>query len=89
MTDTTTDHTPTSTPGQGFAVTALVLGCVSIVTFWLWAVVPILAIIFGGIAMYKARSAGRKPSGMAIAGLVLGIVFTAIFVLIILIAMSA
>lgn len=72
-----------SPPGQGFAVTSLVLGCCSIALFWLWAIPPILAIVFGSIAIFKARGAGRKPSGMAVAGLVLGIVFTALFALVI------
>ena len=72
----TSTSTSTSTPGQGLAITGLVLGCVSIFMFWMYAIVPILAIIFSGVSMNKAKKAGLKPNGMAIAGLVLGIIFT-------------
>ena len=58
------------------AIAGLVLGCVSIFMFWLYAIVPILAIIFSGVSMNQAKKAGAKPNGMAIAGLVLGIIFT-------------
>jgi len=72
----------TTTPvAQGLSIASLVLGCVGIFLFWLYAIVPVLAIIFGGVAINKQKKAGVKPSGMAIAGLVLGIVFTAIMVL--------
>lgn len=73
---------------QGFSITSLVLGCCSIVFFWLWGIVPVLAIVFGGIALSKQKAAGVKPSGMAVAGLVLGIVFTAITALFFLAALS-
>jgi hypothetical protein len=73
MTNTTAEPT---TPGQGLAITGLVLGCVSIFMFWLYAIVPVLAIIFSGVSMSQAKKAGAKPNGMAIAGLVLGVIFT-------------
>lgn len=75
-------------PSQGLAVTALVLGCCSVFFFWLYAIVPVLAIIFGAVSMDRSKKAGRKPSGMAVAGLTLGIIFTAIFALIFLAAVS-
>jgi hypothetical protein len=75
------DAQPTST-GNGLAVTALVLGCCSVFFFWLYAIVPILAIVFGGVSINQAKKLNRKPSGMAVAGLTLGIIFTAIFALI-------
>ena len=62
--------------GQGMGVTGLVLGIVSIFLFWLYAIVPILAIIFSGISMNQTKKEGAKFNGMAIAGLVLGIIFT-------------
>lgn len=68
-------QTQATTVGQGFAITGLVLGIVGIFMFWLYAIVPVLAIIFSGIAMNKAKQVGAKPSGMAVAGLVLGIIF--------------
>ena len=82
----TTQETPTTiTPlkAQGLSITAMVLGICSVFFFWLYAVVPILAIVFGSVAMYQQKEAGQKPNGMAIAGLALGIVFTAIFALIV------
>jgi hypothetical protein len=79
----------TSNPGQGMAITSLVLGCVSIVFFWLYAITPILAIVFGGVSINQSKRAGLKPNGMAVAGLVLGIVFLAIPVLIVLVTVAA
>lgn len=72
---------PPSRPDNAFSITALVLGCCSVFFFWLYGIVPILAIIFGGVAIRRAKQHNLKPSGMAVAGLVLGIVFTAITVL--------
>lgn len=80
--------TPPAQP-QGFAITALVLGCVGILTFWIYGIVPILAIVFGGISIAQSKKAGHKPQGMAVAGLVLGIVELAIIVLIVLAALAA
>ena len=79
----------TSRPGNGMAIASLVLGCCSIVFWWLWGIVPVLAVIFGGVSMNQSKKAGWKPSGMAIAGLVLGIVFTLVALLIFLAAASA
>jgi hypothetical protein len=74
--------------GQGMGVTGLVLGIVSIFSFWLYAIVPILAIIFSGISMNQTKKAGAKFNGMAIAGLVLGIIFTIPGVIIALLVIS-
>ena len=59
---------------NGQSIAALVLGCCSIL-FYVTLIVPALAIIFGTIAIRAQKEAGQKVSGMAIAGLVLGIVF--------------
>jgi hypothetical protein len=75
------DAQPTST-GNGLAIAALVLGCCSVFFFWLYGIVPVLAIIFGGVSINQAKKLNRKPSGMAVAGLTLGIIFTAIAVLV-------
>jgi hypothetical protein len=75
-------------PAQGFAITSMVLGIVGVFGFWFYAVIPILAIIFGGVAISSAKKVGAKPSGMAIAGLVLGIIFTAIFVILVLVGVA-
>lgn len=75
---------PTLPTAQGLSITSMVLGICSAFFFWLFAVVPILAIIFGGVAMHQQKQAGVKPNGMAITGLTLGIIFTAVFGLVIL-----
>lgn len=73
------ENTTTNTTNEkkGFNVTSLILGIISISTFFYWyAALPagIIAIIFG--------IAGRKDAGkgMGIAGIILGIVGLAICV---------
>jgi hypothetical protein len=72
---------------SGLAIASMVLGILSLVFCWFTYIgvpVGILAIIFGGIAMSQT---GRDPTlggrGMAIAGLVCGIIGIAIWVLLI------
>ena len=72
---------------KGMAVAALVLGIVAFVTSFVGIAAAILAIIFGAIGMKRAREqpevfGGRK---MAIAGLVLGIVYLSIIAVFLLI----
>lgn len=81
--------TATPQPETPFAITSLVLGCVGVLMFWLYGIVPILAIIFGGISISKSRKAGVKPSGMATAGLVLGIVELSVVVLFVIAIIAA
>ena len=66
---------------SGLAVASLVLGICGTFLGWMYLVAPILAIIFGGVAMRQiANSNGtRTGRGLAIAGLVLGIVCTVIY----------
>ena len=63
----------TSKPAEGFGVASMVLGIVSLFVFGIPA--GTLAVIFGGIALSRVR---KDPSlrgrGMAIAGLVCGII---------------
>jgi hypothetical protein len=59
----------------GQSIAALVLGCCSIF-FYFTLIVPVLAIIFANIAMRAQRKAGQRVNGMAVAGLVLGIIFS-------------
>jgi len=91
MTNSLTETTPEQKPAvnSGFAVTAMVLGIVSIFLAWLFCITSILAIIFAGVDMKKASDEGRKPSGMAITGLVLGIIFTAFYGLILIAGAAA
>ncbi len=58
---------PAAVPGKGLAVASMVVGIVSFFCFGI--ILGILAIIFGGVA----KSKGCK-SGMATAGIVLGVV---------------
>lgn len=57
---------------SGLAVASMVLGIL-----WIFGIGSVLAIIFGGVAMYQIRrSRGQLfGTGMAVAGLTLGIVF--------------
>jgi hypothetical protein len=60
-------------PGRGKAVTALVLGLLSIFMFWTAffdAVLVIAAVAFGVVALTERSGDPRRPRGMAIAGLV-------------------
>lgn len=67
--------------GNGFAVTALVLGLVGLIVFsWipginLFTGIPLglLAVIFGIVAIVKSGSRGGKGKGAGIAGLILGV----------------
>jgi hypothetical protein len=71
---------------SGLAVASLVLGIVGVFINPL----SILAIIFGAIAMSQTgRNPNLKGRGMAVAGLVLGIVVAAFWIIIIIIAGSA
>jgi Domain of unknown function (DUF4190) len=60
---------------NGFAVAALVLGIV-----WFWWIGSILAVIFGAVALHQIdRSRGTQGGkGLAVAGLVLGLVGVAV-----------
>ena len=61
---------PAPVQHNGFAITALVLGILSIVTIFLFPVAILLglaAVVFGALAMKK-----HQPKGLAIAGLITG-----------------
>lgn len=70
--------------GKGFSIAALVLGIVGIVGGWIpyvgyvTLVCSILGIIFGAKGRKMSVAANGKASGLATAGLVLGIVGTAL-----------
>jgi hypothetical protein len=69
-------HPPAPAAKIGFGVTALVLGLVGILFCWIplfGLILPILALIFGGIGIYL--QSGR---GMAVAGLVIGLITFAV-----------
>jgi hypothetical protein len=69
---------------NGFAIAALVLGVASAMCFGLLFVLPLLAIIFGHVALDRIALAqgSEKGRGLAVAGAVLGWVFLVPIVLI-------
>src|SRR5205823_7952118 len=74
------EYAPVPKP-QGLAITAMVLGIVSIVLFCVWYIsIPlgILAIILAIVARGKISRGEASGEGMAKAGLILGILGTAI-----------
>ncbi len=79
---------PAPVRNNPFAITALVLGIVQFVLGLALVgniVAAIPAIIFGAIALKQIRLRGERGRGMAIAGLVLGILGVLYFVLIIIV----
>jgi ABC-type phosphate transport system permease subunit len=69
------------TQGNGLAVASLVLGITSIIFSW-WGLFTlaqvVLAIVFGSAGLYRANR-GAPNKGLAIAGLVLGLIGGAIY----------
>lgn len=76
--------------GNGFGVTALVLGLVGLIIFsWIPGInlftglpLALLAIIFGIVALVKARSRGGKGKGTGGTGLVLGVLAIIVAILV-------
>ncbi len=67
--------------GKGKAVASLVLGIIACIFCWIWGVFQIIGVVAGIVALVLAVSAmntakaeGTKASGMAVAGLVLGLI---------------
>lgn len=78
-------------PRNGFGVTALVLGIVGAVFSWipvLGLILAVLAVVFGALGYTRVRKGQATNSGMAIAGLVLGIM-AFVIQMVILAAMSS
>ncbi|AXG80573.1 DUF4190 domain-containing protein [Streptomyces paludis] len=64
-------------PANGLGTAALVLGIISVVGFCLWGlniVIGILALVFGIIGRRRAGRGEATNGGMALAGIILGIV---------------
>lgn len=74
---TTPVTTPVSAPvqqptGNGFAITALILGILAFLTGWmsiLSFVTSIPAVVFGSLALSKHQSKGMAVTGLVLAGL--------------------
>ncbi len=63
-------------PRNGLAITSMVLGIIGVATCWLTfpgIIFGILAMIFGGVGLARARTDRVSNKGMAIAGLVTGV----------------
>jgi hypothetical protein len=82
-----TYHAPQARATNGMAVASLVLGLVGLVTFWLLAIPPILALVFGlvGRSQIKLSGGRQEGDGLAIAGIVTGIVGMVIFVIVLIV----
>jgi len=70
-------YAPASSDNNGVATTAMVLGIIALVTFWLCglgALLGILAAVLGFVGLSKSKkSAESKGRGQAIAGIVTGL----------------
>ncbi len=67
---------PPVRPTNGYATASLVLGIVSVVLCWtIWGgiVLGVLAVVFGALGIGRTKT-GVPGKGMAVAGIVLGIV---------------
>jgi hypothetical protein len=84
-----------ATPSNGVGVAGGVLGIVGLVLSFIpvldviGLVLAILAVIFGGVGIQKANAAGGVGKGMAVTGLVCGLVAMAIGFLLIAVVFSA
>ncbi|HEY3894758.1 MAG TPA: DUF4190 domain-containing protein [Pseudonocardiaceae bacterium] len=77
MTQSTITPPAQAAQRNGFGVTALVLGIVGAVFSWvpvLGLILAVLAVVFGALGYARARKGQATNSGMAIAGLVLGVI---------------
>ena len=77
-------------PGvSGNAVTALVTGITGLVLCWvpvLDITLGIVAVVFGAVALHQGRTQHRGGTGMAVAGLVTGILTILVFITLVVIA---
>jgi uncharacterized membrane protein YkgB len=71
------------TPGNGVGVTGFVTGLLGLIFFWvpfIGIILGILGVVFGGVGFQQFRKRGQT-NGLAIAGLVLGIITVAIYII--------
>ncbi len=79
-------YPPAPPQTNGKSIAALVLGILSVIIPYVGFILGILAIIFGKLSLNEVKRRGDGGKGLAVAGLVCGIIGTAIYALIILIA---
>ena len=60
---------------SSFAVVGLVLGILSSMFYWLFRNLPVLTIFFSIVALLRIKKHNQRGRKLAIAGLVLGILF--------------
>ena len=61
---------------NGMCIVGFILGVLSVAIYWLIPFLPVLAIIFSGIGLSKIKVENTKGKGLATWGLVLGILYT-------------
>jgi hypothetical protein len=68
---------------NGLAIASMVLGILGLILFVFFMIVPILALIFGLVAMSQISNSGGTQSGngMALTGTILGVVGIVLFLL--------
>ncbi|WP_211116365.1 DUF4190 domain-containing protein [Glycomyces buryatensis] len=72
---------PMSMPQNGLGTAGMVLGIIGIVLFWcgwIGIVLAILAVIFGGVGIARANKGEATNKGMAVSGVVLGVITLAL-----------
>ncbi|MGF7046962.1 putative membrane protein [Paenibacillus sp. DS2015] len=68
---------------NGKSITALVLGVLSIILPYIGLLIGIMAIIFASLSLKELKYKNEQGRGLAVAGLVCGIVGTALYAIII------
>jgi uncharacterized paraquat-inducible protein A len=74
---------------NGKAIAALVLGILAIVLPYIGFIIGIIAIIFASLALKEIKTRSEQGRGLAVAGLVCGIVGTALYAIIIVVVIGA
>jgi len=72
---------PAQAKNNGLAIASLVLSLVNIIPcFWLLPLPALLGVIFGFVSRGQIKKTQGKGAGMAVAGLVIGVIFIIIAV---------
>ncbi|MBD0381950.1 DUF4190 domain-containing protein [Paenibacillus sedimenti] len=72
-----------ASPTNGKSIASMVLGILSIIVPYIGLILGIIAIVFSRIASKEIQARGEQGKGFAIAGLVCGIIGTALYAIII------
>ena len=86
---------PAAQPGNGIGTTAGVLGIVGLVLAFIPIIdyvsfpLAVLAVVFGGVGISRAKTRGGAGKGMAITGLVLGLITLAIAIMFLVLVYAA